>query len=324
MGKAQYFLAIPVWLCLFVSLGWAEDYPSHAINLIVPYAPGGVVDLTARIVGDGVSQKVGQPVVVVNRPGANGLLGAHELMKATPDGYTFMVNSDGGIVTPPAVDPTFKLDAINEIDPVAIVAKYTYVFLVKADFPANSIAEFVAYAKAHPGALNYGTPGIGTNPHLMTEMFAQKTGIKMTHVPYKGSLAPLNDLMGGNLSMTLQAVPTIMGFFGNKSLKVLGVFSSHRLSEIPDVPTLVELGFPDFVIDSWVGFFAPNGLNDTVKKTAETTLLDTVKAPDVQAKLRAIGFESAPADAATFRKTIAADTVRWKKVAADNGVLVAQ
>jgi tripartite-type tricarboxylate transporter receptor subunit TctC len=302
----------------------AQSFPSRQITLIVPYPPGGVVDMTARVLADGLKDKFKQTVVVVNRAGANGVIGAQELMRSPPDGYTLLLNNDGGIAIPPAVDPNFKLDPLKDLDTVANVVEYGHVFIANKALPVNSMQEFIAYARSRPGELNYGTAGVGTLAHLAMELFGQRTGIKMTHVPYKGASPALNDLIGGTLSVNVQSVPTAMGQFGSDRMKVLAVLGEQRMAALPDVPTLQESGLPGFVVTSWLGVFGPRGMPAEIKATLSDALLEIVKTPAVRDRFRAIGFETSASGPAEFEKFLAAEVARWKKVAADNGISAAQ
>ena len=265
----------------------AQSYPSRQISLIVPYAPGGVLDLVARLLAEGMREKYGQPVVVLNRAGGNGTSdrGSGE---GRPNGYTLYLNNDGGLAIHAAVDPQFKFDAVADFVPIAMPAEYSHLFIVHKDVPAQSVREFVTYAKANPGKLSYGSPATGSLGHLATEMFAQRTGIKMTHVAYRGAAPALNDLMAGTIAMNIQSIPSARGQYESDRLKILAVFNDKRIAELPKVPTMAEAGFPDFVLKSGSVSFGPRGLPDVIRDQLSAVMSDIVKSPAAETQLRRV------------------------------------
>jgi tripartite-type tricarboxylate transporter receptor subunit TctC len=302
----------------------AQDaYPSRQITLIVPYPAGGVVDLTARLAAEALRDKFNQQVVVLNKPGANGMIALAELVRTPADGYTLLVNNDGGLAIPPAVDPNFKFDPTKDYTPVAQVGEFTWAFLISSKLPVKSVQEFIAYAKAHPGELNYGTPGIGTLPHMATELFMKQTGVKMTHVPYKGGAPALTDLMAGVLSMSIQSVPAMLGQASSDRLRVLAVLSAQPVKELPNVPTMAASGVDGFVISSWNGIFAPPGLPAPIRDRLAQAMAEAVKLPAVQEKFRALSLDPVATDAATFGARYNAEVSKWKAFAAETGIKAA-
>jgi len=189
---------------LAIAASWSparaqDTYPSRQITLIAPYPPGGVVDMTARMLAEGLKEKFNQSAIVLNKAGANGMIGLTDLVKAEPDGYTLLLNNDGGLGIPPAVDPNFKFDPMKDYTPIAQVVQHGWMFIVNSGIPAKTMQEFIAYAKARPGELTFGTPGIATLPHIATELFMLRAGVKMVHVPYKGAAPALTDLIAGTV-----------------------------------------------------------------------------------------------------------------------------
>ena len=298
-------------------------FPSRPITLVVPYAPGGVVDMTARLLADGLRERFGQPVIVVNKPGANGMIALAELVKTEPDGYTLLLNNDGGLGIPPAVDPNFKFDPRRDYTPVMQAVEYGYLFAVNSSVPARSIAEFVAYAKTRPGQLNFGSPGIATMPHIATELFMQQTGVRMVHVPYKGAAPALSDLLAGVLTVNVQSIPTALGQLASDHMKVLAVLSEHRLAALPDVPTMQESGVPGLVVTSWLGVFGPPGLPPAIRDTLAEAMIGVVRRPEVAARFRSIGFEPSGTDAPTFAAHYYSEVDRWKAFTAERGIRIA-
>jgi tripartite-type tricarboxylate transporter receptor subunit TctC len=307
-------------LGIFAGAASAQSYPSRQISLIVPYAPGGVLDLVARLLAEGLREKYGQPVVVLNRAGGNGNIGTAEAVRAEPNGYTLYLNNDGGLAIHAAVDPQFKFDAVADFVPIAMPAEYSHLFIVHKDVPANSVQEFVTYAMANPGKLSYGSPATGSLGHLATEMFDQHAGIKMTHVPYRGAAPALNDLVAGTLTMNIQSIPSARGQYESDRLKILAVFNDKRVPELPKVPTMAEAGFPGFVIKSWLGVFGPRRLPDPIRDQLSTVMSEIVKSPGAEAQLRRVGFEPVGMTAADFRQFYVDELQRWQKIANQTGI----
>ena len=329
MRRSQFRAAALVSLSLFVvatltTASLAQSaFPSRPITLVVPYPPGGVVDMTARLMADGLRERFKQPVIVVNKPGANGMIALAELVKAEPDGYTLLLNNDGGLGIPPAVDPNFKFDPRKDYTPVMQAVEYGYLFAVNSSVPVKSLADFIAYAKARPGQLNFGSPGIATMPHIATELFMQDAGVKMVHVPYKGAAPALSDLLAGVLTVNVQSIPTALGQLSSDRMKVLAVLSAHRLAALPDAPTMQESGLPGLVVTSWLGVFGPPGLPAAIRDTLSDAMIGVVREPKVQERFRSIGFEPVGTDARTFTAHYYAEVDRWKAFTAQRGIRIA-
>jgi tripartite-type tricarboxylate transporter receptor subunit TctC len=301
-----------------------ELFPGRQITLIAPYAPGGVVDITARILAEGFTEKFGQAAIVINKPGANGMIGLADLVKSLPDGLTLLLNNDGGLGIPPAVDPNFKFDPMKDYTPIAQAVQYSHTFIVNTALPVKSIAEFVAYAKARPGELDFGTPGIGTLPHIAMEMFMQRTGTKLVHVPYKGAVPALTDLMSGAVNVNVQSAPTVLAQAQSDRMRILAVFSDQRIKELPSVPTMEESGLKDFVITSWLGVFGPPDLPQEIRDRLSRGIVEIVRQPKFQEKFLNLGLEPVGTDAATFTQLYYAEVTRWKKVAIERGIRIAE
>ena len=314
---------------LAITTSWSparaqDTYPSRQITLIAPYPPGGVVDMTARMLAEGLKEKFNQSAIVLNKAGANGMIGLTDLVKAEPDGYTLLLNNDGGLGIPPAVDPNFKFDPMKDYTPIAQVVQHGWMFIVNSGIPAKTMQEFIAYAKARPGEMTFGTPGIATLPHIATELFMLRAGVKMVHVPYKGAAPALTDLIAGTVKVNVQSVPTALGQISNERLKVLAVLNGQRLKELPNVPIMQESGLSNFVITSWLGLFGPPRLPAAIRDKISQAVVEIVQQPRFQEKFRSIGFEPVSGDAATFGKLYYADVARWKTFANENGIKLSQ
>ncbi|HZP88712.1 MAG TPA: tripartite tricarboxylate transporter substrate binding protein, partial [Burkholderiales bacterium] len=237
----------------------AQDYPSRPIRLVVGYPAGGVNDIIARVLGQPLAERLGQPVVIDNRPGANSVLGAENVARSAPDGYTLF--STG---TPFAINASLyknlPYDPLKDFVPVAQVASGTFLLVVHPSLPVNSPRELIDYARAHPGQLNFCSSGPGSPPHLMGELLNQTAGIKMVHIPYKGAAPCVADLLGGQIQVTFEAMAPLLPHIKSGKLRALAVMSDHRSPVLPDLPTMAEAtGYPALKVDAWYGVLAPKG-----------------------------------------------------------------
>jgi len=314
-------------LLIFVAGAAAEAqeiYPSRQITVIAPFPAGGSTDLVARVVSDGLRAKLGQPVIVENKPGGTGVIGTREVVKAPPDGYTLLLGNVGALAIPAAMNPDYPVDPIRDLVPISMVAEFVGVMLVKKDLPISSLQEFIAYAKARPGVLNFGTSGTGSLVHLSAELLMQQAELKMQHVPYRGGANSMTDLLAGTLDVLFTSSPVAVGQVHNKGLKMLGVTSSYRLHALPDVPTMQEAGLKNYDITGWLGVLAPAGLSGSIRDKLSTALVEIVRETDTQAKLRTIGFEPVGTDAATFDRFYRAEVKRWADFVKERGIKAAQ
>ena len=239
--------------------GAQQAYPSKPIRIIVPYTPGGATDIMGRVVSQRLTEILGQPIVIENKPGANTAIGADLVAKSPADGYTLMFTNDATFVLNPALMPALSYNMARDFVPVATVAYLNLVMVVSSAQPSNSFAELVAWTKAKSGSISYGSYGVGSQAHLMGEMYKKLTATDIVHVPYKGSAPAVADVIGGQVVFTFPAIPTVQGFVKAGKLKVLAISGEKRSSVLPDVPTFTELGFKDLDIGAWYAFFAPAG-----------------------------------------------------------------
>ena len=303
--KLRSMALLVLALCCTGSAVSAQDkYPSRSITLLVPYAAGGFIDVVARVVAEGMREQLKQSVVVLNRPGGNGKIALGELVRATPDGYTFLVNNDGGIAVLQAVDRDFRFDYRKDYTPVAELAKGRYVLTVRSSLPVNSVSELVAYGRANPGKLTFGSPGQGSIPHLSAEIFARNNGISMIHVPYQGAAPALNDVLKGEIDLLVNSVPGIVGLIGSDKVKILAAFSDERVSLLPDVPTLAEAGQQPVELGAWLGLFGPHGLPKPVLATISAALKAALSSPQSIERLKKVGVEPSFQDDECFPQGI--------------------
>ncbi len=240
----------------------ADRYPTRTIRLVVAFAPGGVADIMGRLLAQALQEKLGQTVIVENKPGGDGTIGMGEVVRATPDGYTLLVGGFGGQIVPPLMRDNFPFDVRRDIVKIAITAEFANVLVVNKDLPIKSVKDLVGYLKARPGQLNFGSSGRATSDRLAAELFMMETGTKMLNVPYKGGGVALNDLRAGTTQVMFPQLPAVIGLAQSGDVKPLAVTSNYRLSQLPDVPTLSEALLPGFHVTSWNVILAPKGLPD--------------------------------------------------------------
>jgi tripartite-type tricarboxylate transporter receptor subunit TctC len=300
----------------------ADEYPSRPVRLIVPYAPGGGADTVARIVARRVSDTIGQTVVIENRGGAGAIIGTEMVAKAEPDGYTLLLGQSGPISINPAVYKDLRYDPIKDFAPITMTTAYPYILAVNAKLPVKSLQDFVALAKSTPGALNYGTTGVGAANHLVTELFSSKAGLKMTHIPYRGTALAVADLIGGQVTMVFSDPVSVLPHLQSGTLRGLAVTSAQRSDVAPDLPTISESGYPGFEALAWHGILAPAKTPPNVinKLHAEIVkALQQAETKDVLVKQAMQPVGNTPAEFAAFIKK---DIAIWKAVAAEADVSV--
>ncbi len=291
----------------------AASYPSKPIRMIVNFPPGGTVDVLTRTVAQKLSEKWGQPVVVDNRAGAGGNIGAQAVATATADGYTLLATPPGPMTINQNLYKDMQFDPAKLV-PVVMMASVPNVITARANFPANSVRELVAYVKANPGKVTYGSQGNGSTSHLTGQMFATMVGADMVHVPFKGEGPTLTDLLGGRIDLFFGNISAVLKFRETKQVKLLGLASSKRGSMAPDVPSAAESGMPDFVASAWFAVAAPPGTPPAVANKLNAAIVEIMKLPDVREKFAAQGAEvvgGTPAEMAAFMTT---ERARWKKV----------
>jgi len=288
-------------------------YPDKTIKMIVPFPPGGPIDTMARMTAQQLSERLGQQVVVENRPGGGSTIGVKDVAAAAPDGYTLMFGSSGSLAVAPALYSSLGLDPRKAFDPIATVALLPHVFVVNNDVPAKTIAEFVAHAKANPGKINFGA-GLGTPPHLLSTLFKTEAKIDVVYVPYTGSAQSVNDLLGGQTQFTIDGLVTLFPLIQAGKLRALAIARGERWPALPDVPTLVESGYPDFVIDAWTGMVAPAGTPPPIIDQLNAAVNDALKSQATQANLAKFSAIAKPGTPEDFKAFLAEQTQRWAAI----------
>jgi tripartite-type tricarboxylate transporter receptor subunit TctC len=292
----------------------AQVDPGRTVRLIVGYAPGGSFDVIGRLVADGLHERLGVTAVVENRTGAGGTIGSDYVAKAAADGTVLLIGGAGSHGVTPAVRRNLPFDTARDFTAVARVAEFANVMVVGANSPARDVRGFIEMGRATPGGLNFGSQGAGTSIHLTGEMFRLRAGIAMTHVPYRGSAPAVLDLQAGRIQVMFDNLPNVFGQIQAGTLRALAVTSAQRLPSLPDVPTMAEAGVPDFVVTSWVGVYGPANMPARTVEQLSAAIVETVRSPAGQARLRTISADSAPAPAAEFDAVWRADMRRWAEV----------
>lgn len=300
---------------------WADTWPSKPIKYVVPFSPGGVSDATARIVAEGLSQRLGQPVVIDNKPGVSGILGTQFVARAEPDGYTIM----GGTITTHAVNPFFykKLgyDPVKDFVAVNLVGTVSNVLVVSNDSQYQSVDQIVAALKAKPGALTFGTAGPGSSQQLSGQLFQNITGTRLQQISYKGGAAAMTDLIGGQIDMVFETVAAAKPMLDGKRVRAIGVTSAHPLPSLPGVRPLAEQGLKGFEMQSWQGIFAPAGTPKLIVDRLATEIAAVVATPAVQQRLRALGVEPEGKPSAAFAAFQRSEVAKWGKIIQAAGVV---
>lgn len=300
--------------------GQLADYPAKPIRIVVAYTPAGATDILARTVGQKLTDAWGQPVIIDNRPGANGNIGTEYAAKATADGYTLLMVTAGTHGINPSLYRKLGFDAVKDFAPVSLVAMVPNIFVVNNAVPAKDLKEFIAYAKANQGKLNYGSPGNGSTAHLSMELFKTMTGVQMLHIPYKGSAGVLADVIGGQIIATMDNMPPYVPQVKAGKIRALAVSTPRRSPAVPDVPSVAEAGVPGYDSGAWFGLVAPaNTPKDIVNKLSRETAR-ILKLQDVSARLADLGAEPVGGTPEQFSAHIKAEIAKWAKVIKDANV----
>jgi tripartite-type tricarboxylate transporter receptor subunit TctC len=311
-------------LALAPALAFAQAYPSKPVKMIIPFAPGGASDHVGRIIQPRLGELLGQQIVIENRAGASGNIGVEAAARSAPDGYTIFLGNVGTIAINPGVFPKLPVNPLRDFIAVTQVVDVPGVLVAHPSFPPNSIKELIATAKAYPGKINYASPGSGSQNRLEMEMIRKAEALDMVHIPYKGGAGPaVAGLIGGETHLMFTTVSSALGNIKGGKLKALAVVSGKRLAQLPEVPTMVESGYPDSTSGSWQGIFVPAGTPKEIVDRLYAATQQTMKTPDVADRLAKGGVDVViSASSAAFAAYVAAETQRWSKVAKESGATV--
>ena len=293
----------------------AGDYPSRPIRLVVPYAAGGGADSVARIIAKRISETIGQPLVIENRGGAGSIIGTEFVNKAEPDGYTLLMGQSGPISINPAVYKNLPYDPLKDFAPVTMTTAYPYLMVVSPALGVKTLQEFVALARSKPGELNYGTTGVGAANHLVTELFDSNAGIRMTHIPYRGTALAVTDLLAGHVQVVFADPISALPHINAGTLRALAVTSKERSPVAPDVPTISESGYPGFDAIAWHGILAPANTPAAIIKKLNTEIVAALKEPETKALLEKQAMQTVGDSPEAFASFIRQDIAVWKAVA---------
>ncbi len=306
-------------LLLFSTLAFGQGFPSKPLRLVVPAAAGGTVDILARALSTPLSEGLGQPVLVENRPGAGTNIGMEAVVRSDPDGHTILV---GGVpvATNRVMYPKLAFDPATDLAPVMLLVTSGNVLVVHPSLPVHTVKELIAYAKERPGQLNFGSPATGSTPHLAGELFNHLAGVKLVHVSYKGAAPALNDLIGGRLQLSFDNIPPALPHIRAGRLRGLAVTSAQRQADLPDLPTIAEAGLPGFEVSAWFGFFVPAATPAATVKRLEAETAKALATPTVRERLTQLGFRVDGRGADAYRAFIRAEAARWTPVIRSLGI----
>jgi tripartite-type tricarboxylate transporter receptor subunit TctC len=301
-------------------IAWAQTYPTRPVRIVVAFAPAGTVDILARLLGEGLSQKWGQPVIVENIAGAGGNVGADRVAKAAPDGYTLLMANTAQIVINPSLYSRMPFDPAKDLAPVSQVAFSPNILAVHNDVPAKSVPELVVYARARPGQLTFGSAGVGTSQHLAGEVFKSMAHLDMQHIPYRGLSPAITDLLGGRITMIFGNISNVLPLMREQKLRGLAVTSIDRVSAAPELPTIAESGFPGYDVTASIGFLAPA---KTPPGIVQALYLDTktiLARPELLMRLDELGMEVIAGSPTEFSNVIKLELPKWASVIKEAGI----
>jgi tripartite-type tricarboxylate transporter receptor subunit TctC len=323
-GKSVKRIACLLGVALFAlsTSTFAQTWPAKPIKWIVPFAPGGTTDILARTIGEKLTVALGQPIIVENKPGAGGGVGAEFTAKAPPDGYTIM----GGTISTHAINAslykTLPYDPVKDFVPITLIARVPNMLVVNPDIPAKNVAELITLLKANPGKYSFASSGNGTSQHLSGELFKSVAGVDMQHIPYKGSPPALQDVVGGQVAMTFDNITTAWPLAKGGKLRALAVTTAKRSAVAPDVPTLSESGLAGYEVGSWQGVFAPAGTPPAIVKRLNAEIVKIINMPDVKEKLIGLGAEPVGDTSEEFAALVKTEVVKWAEVVKKSGAKV--
>ena len=317
LSAAAVLVSAFVWPLAGLSQG---SYPDRPIRLVVPFAPGGVTDTSGRVIAETLSKRLGQQVFVDNKPGASGNIGTQWVATAAPDGYTLVLAFDGTMVINPFVFASVPFNTLKDFVPVGKIGDATLIIVANPAFPAKTLQELIAVSKKEPKGVAYGTSGVGGTPHIAGELLNQRTGANLVHIPYKGGGQAMGDALGGNIPLVFTAVAGAMPHLKSGKLVPIAVSSRTRSSSLPNTPTFIESGVPDFDVSSWVGILAPAKTPGTIIERLNRELNAALKDPEVVEKLAGMGITATPGTPEQFTEQLNGDLAKYGQVVKAAGI----
>jgi tripartite-type tricarboxylate transporter receptor subunit TctC len=313
-------LAAGLLLCLCAALALAQTYPNRTVRLVVDTSPGGLTDLLARLSADGLAQRFGQAVVVENKPGASGNVATDYVVRSPADGYTLMIAGGGNLFVRPFLERSLPFDPLHDLAPVFNVAEAAHILVVAASVQARDLAEFIAYARANPGKIHYGSAGIGSPPHLAIELFSRLADLKLVHVPYKGIGNALPDMLAGRVQVMSMSFGSARPYLKSSQIKALATAARRRLAALPDVPTSAEAGLPGWEISAWFGIFAPGATAPEIVRLLNENLQTVIDDPKAKQRLFELGAEPVGGSVESFSERFRYDYRMWGQFIREAGI----
>lgn len=320
--KIFHYVGLALVACLAASSVRAQDFPSRLVHLVVPQAAGGGTDTFARALGQKLSERWGQSVVIENRPGAGGVVGTDFVAKSAPDGYTLLVTYEGSQAINQSLYEKLPFDSLKDFYPIATIAATPFILIVGPRVEARTLQEFVAIARAAPDKLSYGSAGNGSVNHLLGEMLKSEADIRLVHVPYKGASAAIADVIGGHIDAAFASVPSVISSVQSNVVRALAVSSSKRIAVAPEIPTIAESGFARFDVNPWWGVLAPAGLSPAIARKIAADVAEILKTADMEELLAKQGATPLITSPEAFREMLAADIEKWRKVVKASGATI--
>jgi len=319
--RSLFAALVYVGLALTSVTSWSQAYPDRPVHIICSFPPGGGTDFLARIIAQKLTERWGQSVIVENRPGGNGTIGATAVIRAAPDGYTLYVGSSDHMILAPNLFTNLPYDTLKDLVPIVSIANQYVVLVVHPSVPATTVAEFVALARSKPGQFNYSSSGTGTVTQLAGELFQSASGVKLAHIPYKGSAPALTDLIGGqDIKVSFATMASIVPYIKSGKVRPLAISAPHRSPALPDVPTGVETGYPGFIAYSWNGVFAPVGTPPGIVRKINADVVSILKSPDVIEHFAAVGVDATGGTPEQFAASMKVDMEQAAKVLKQAGI----
>ena len=311
------WIALPIACALAAGAAHAE-YPDRPLRLVIPYAPGGPVDIVGRVTGMKLMEALGQQVIIDNRAGAGGNIALEIVAKAAPDGYTLLMGANGPIAINPSLYRNMPVDTMKDLSPLTMVASSSMILVAHPSLPANTVKELIALARSKPASINYASSGSGSTAHLSAELFKSMAGVQMVHVPYKGAGPALADLVGGQVQTMFTGISSTLPYVKSGKLKALGVSSEKRLPILPDVPAVAE-DLPGYEVSTWYGVFTPSGVPPRVASRMHAALVQVLATPDAQNRLAALGADAHTNTPAEFAGAIRKERAKWARIIKESG-----
>jgi tripartite-type tricarboxylate transporter receptor subunit TctC len=317
-GRHLVGMLAAAWLATLPVIAHAQAYPIRPVRIVVAFTAGGTTDILARSVGQQLTERLKQPFVIDNKPGAGGNIGTEIVVRSAPDGYTLIIDSVGPIAVNPTLYKGLSYNPLTDLVPIVQIADVPNVLVVHPSLGVKNFEAFVAYAKANPGTLNYGSTGIGTSSHLSGYMLGKREGVEVTHIPYKGADA-INDLLAGRLQFMFATIPSVIAYIQAGKLLPIAISSAKRSRSLPDVPTVIESGLPGFEAGSWFGVFAPKGTPESIVTQLNKAVNDILTVPSIEKQMIGQGADPVGGTPAEFGQFVQREYEKWKLVVRESG-----